>query len=316
MYKINFRAMGSQIEALIDSESDQANELLQQVPGWFEEWEQCLSRFRWDSELCQLNRRPDEPIAVSSVLWDVLQVALQAADDSHGLVTPAVLDALEAAGYDRSFELLDASNGSSLGWPESTAGLVDIAMDADKHIVMLPAGLRLDFGGSAKGWAAHQAAQRLAKTAAALVSAGGDIAATKRSGIEPTWQIGVKNPWQPEREIARLSLQEGGVATSGTDYRQWQQGDEMRSHIIDPRTNAPVESDVLSATVVAPNLMEAEMAAKTSLLLGSEQGIQWLDARPQLAGLLATQNGRILYSNNIEPYLVEENERIILVENL
>ena len=49
-------------------------------------------------------------------------------------------------------------------------------------------------------------------------------------------------------------------------------GDKLFSHIIDPRTNAPVESDVLSATVIAPNLMEAEMVSKTCLILGSEQG--------------------------------------------
>jgi thiamine biosynthesis lipoprotein len=106
MYKIHFRAMGSEVEALIDSESERARMLLQQVPDWFEEWEQRLSRFRWDSELSQLNRRQGEAVNVSPVLWDVLQIALEAAEDSRGLVTPAVLDALEAAGYDRSFELL------------------------------------------------------------------------------------------------------------------------------------------------------------------------------------------------------------------
>ncbi len=319
MYKINFRAMGSEVEALVDSESEQARMLLEQVPVWFEEWEQHLSRFRWDSELSYLNRKQGEAVAVSSVLWDVLQVALEAAEDSRGLVTPAVLDALEAAGYDRSFELL-ANSSSRLGahFPSinAAANLDEIALDPDEHKVLLPEGLRLDLGGSAKGWAAHQAARRLAEYAPALVSAGGDIALTPRRGQDQFWQIGIKDPFNPQAESARISLHEGGTATSGTDHRQWEQGGEWRTHIIDPRSNAPVQSDVLSATVIAPNLMEAEIAAKTCLILGSEQGMQWLNQRSGNAGLFVLQNGIIALSNHMETYLVKENERNILVESI
>ena len=229
-----------------------------------------------------------------------------------------MLDALEAAGYDRSFELLDKTNSSRLGASFSfdkpkPRSLDEIALDPDEHKVLLPEGLRLDLGGSAKGWAAHQAARRLAEYAPALVSAGGDIAITPRSGQAQNWQIGIKDPFHAEAEIARISLRAGGVATSGTDHRHWEQGGEWRTHIIDPRSSAPVESDVLSATVIAPNLMEAEMAAKTCLILGSEQGAQWLNTRSGNAGLFVLQNGIIALSNNMENYMVKENERNILV---
>jgi len=319
MYKIRFRAMGSAIEALIDSETEQAHKLLLQVPVWFEEWEQHLSRFRWESELSKLNRSQGEAVPVSPVFWDVLQIALEGAEDSNGLVTPAVLDALEAAGYDRSFELLsNTSHTWEYPLPSVNAftNLDDIALDPDEHKVLLPQGLRLDFGGSAKGWAAHKAARRLAEYAPALVSAGGDIALTPRCEQNQLWQIGIKDPFNPETEIARISLREGGVATSATDHRHWEQGGEWCTHIIDPRSNAPVESNVLSATVVAPNLMEAEMASKACLILGSEQGMQWLNKRSGNAGLFVLQNGIIALSNNMEAYLVKENERNILVESI
>jgi len=299
--------MGSLVESLIDDESEQAHSLLQQVPVWFEEWEQRLSRFRWDSELSQLNRLPGENIAVSEDLWDVLLVALQAAEDSRGLVTPTILDVLETAGYDRSFELL-GKPGNSLNFYNpalAAAGdLTNIVLNPEKHEVMLTEGIRLDFGGSAKGWAAHQAAQRLASCAPALVSAGGDIALTPRKHPEEEWQVGIKNPLQGELEIARIRLRTGGVATSGTDHRFWEKDGEWFSHIIDPRTNAPVESDILSATVIAPNLMEAEMVSKTCLILGSEQGIHWLNQREGAAGLFVLQNGETVLSKKMASYLV------------
>src|SRR5919199_5046448 len=102
-----FRAMGSNMMALLQSGAPFAGEALARVPRWFEGWEQQLSRFRSDSELSQLNYSAGHPVGASPELLEVLQLALEAADETAGLVTPAVLGAVEAAGYDRSFEALD-----------------------------------------------------------------------------------------------------------------------------------------------------------------------------------------------------------------
>src|SRR5512143_3570474 len=104
--QISFRAMGCQILAISDAPVPRARPKLQHVPEWFEGWEQSLSRFRENSELSQLNRTHGVPTPVSQTLWSVLQLALRAEAQSGGLVTPAVLEALEQAGYDRSFDTL------------------------------------------------------------------------------------------------------------------------------------------------------------------------------------------------------------------
>src|SRR6476469_3528208 len=90
-----FRAMGSQMLAAVESYDPQARSLLAEVPGWFAAWEQTLSRFKEDSELSQLNRagRGLLPVPVSDTFWTVLQLALQAAHYTGGLVTPTVLNA-------------------------------------------------------------------------------------------------------------------------------------------------------------------------------------------------------------------------------
>ena len=104
MKRIEFRAMGSRMLALLDSTASQADETLARLPAWFEEWEQALSRFRPGNELDLLNRSAGRPMSVSRTLWEVFQAACTAEKFTGGLVIPTVLDALVGAGYDRTFE--------------------------------------------------------------------------------------------------------------------------------------------------------------------------------------------------------------------
>lgn len=304
-----FRAMGSQIVVLLDVEAaPEAAVLLGAVPGWFAEWEQCLSRFRPDSELAHLNRKAGQWVPVSPVLWDVLQHALAAARASAGLVTPALLDALETAGYDRSFEYLlpagaSAPQPATIGsWHNPDDDWQAIELDPRTHSIRVPADVHLDLGGIAKGWAAQQALQRLAVHGPVLVNVGGDIAVSgpRRDGTR--WPIGVMDPLAPARHLDVLMLAGGGLATSGRDYRRWQLNGAGRHHILDPRTRQPAATDVLSATIIAPSACEAEMAAKVTLILGSGAGLDWLEERPALAGLLVLEDGTVVASHRLPDY--------------
>ncbi len=95
----------------------------------------------------------------------------------------------------------------------------------------------------------------------------------------------------------------GGVATSGRDYRRWQRDGAWQHHILDPRTGQPAATDVLSATVIAPTAREAEAAAKAALILGSREGLEWLETHPAFAGLLILEDSRMRYSHRLYKYL-------------
>lgn len=301
MEQIHFRAMGCQMMAALDCDAPGAADYLDRVPLWFEEWEQCLSRFREDSELTRLNARPGEWVRVSETLWQVVRLAVGAAEQSSGLVTPTLLHALEAVGYDRTFE--DRLANLERGQPTQVGSAVScrdfnrprpdwraIRFDAKARAVFLPHGMRLDLGGVAKGWAADRVVERLSEYGPALMDAGGDLAANGRRRNGQGWCVGVANPAAPAESLALVMLGKTGVATSGRDYRRWQVNGVWQHHILDPRTDLPAQSDVLAATIVAPNAAEAEIAAKVVLILGSRVGIEWLEARPDFAGLLVVEN--------------------------
>lgn len=307
MQRFEFHAMGCQMLAVVDSDDASASEALTQAPIWFAEWEAALSRFRDDSELSALHRADGKPIRVSATMWLVIEAARRAARESDGLVTPTLLDALQAAGYDRSFESLELSAVSASA--AATNPISDwraIERDASTRTVRLPRGMRLDFGGVAKGWAANQAARRLSAIAPALVDAGGDIAISAARVNGETWPIAVADPFNSESDLELLMVRHGGIATSGRDYRRWQRNGKWQHHIIDPRIGAPAVTDVLSATVIAPTVTKAEVAAKVALILGSQNGLKWIEARRELAGLLVLEDGRVVRSQRLGEYVWSE----------
>jgi FAD:protein FMN transferase len=298
MQQIIFRAMGSQILALLDTDDPKAEDWLADVPKWFAEWELVLSRFRAESELSQLNKQAGSPVQVSPTLWSALQAALQAAQLSDGLVSPLVGAALEALGYDRDFDELASQQSDSAAQPPAPlADYRSIKLNPTSHTITLPAHAHLDLGGTAKGWAADQAMHRLAKHGRALVDAGGDIAVSGSRSDGTPWPIGVIDPHETRRHLDLLLIDMGGLATSGRDYRRWRQQHFERHHLIDPRTQQPAITDVLTATVIAPTLLEAETAAKTALILGSHTGMGWIEAHATYAALMVLEDGTVRRSS-------------------
>lgn len=315
MLKISFHAMGCEMAAFIDCESQPAAVALGKVPGWFEEWEQVLSRFRPDSELSQLNATAGQPFHASPILWRVMKASLWAANWTGGLVVPTMLQAIQAAGYDRSFEMLGYadpkpnafwSSTPLSGDPEPLEAWQNIQLNEQDRTIALPAGARIDLGGVAKGWAARQAAQLLKNYGPALVDASGDIAVTGPCANSLPWTVDVADPLGIQDHLCQVMANRCGIATSGVNYRHWLKDGIWKHHIIDPRTGEPAQTDIISATVIASEVIQAEAAAKTVMILGSRSGKAWLEGQPALAGLLVCADGRMLYSQNFTRYIRRE----------
>lgn len=301
MEQLEFRAMGCQILTVIDKEGSSVTSVLHHVPGWFADWEQCLSRFNPDSELSRLNEDAGFWVPLSDTLWAVLLAAIQAARQSDGIVTPTLLDAVQAAGYTQDFAL-GAGHAPCPTPPAHIPDWTMINLDERHHAVRLPDGLHIDLGGIAKGWAADHAAQCLSAHGPTLVDAGGDIAVSGPMANGQPWTIGIANPLDPSSSLGLLLLSCGGVATSGRDYRRWKVGDTWNHHIIDPRTGQPAVTDVLTATAIAPSAQEAEMTAKLLVILGAE-GLSKLDQWQGYAGMIFYEDGTQLTSSSWDHYI-------------
>jgi thiamine biosynthesis lipoprotein ApbE len=260
--------------------------------------DQACSRFREDSELSHLNARAGRRVKVGPLLLEALKVALRAAELTDGDVDPTVGRALELAGYDRDWRLLDAAAGE----PEHRAAVVArvragwraIELDRAGSTVLFPAGIRLDLGASAKAWAADRGAAAAARAGdcAALVGIGGDFAA---SGASPAggWRIHVTDDHRsdPSAPGQTVSIRSGGLATSSTAVRCWSHDGSTMHHIIDPATQAPVRETWRTVSVAAASCTDANIAT-TAALVRAAAAPAWL-AGLGLPARLVDRRGRV-----------------------
>jgi thiamine biosynthesis lipoprotein len=149
--------------------------------------------------------------------------------------------------------------------------------------------MQIDLSGLAKGWAAQQAADRLSKIGACLVDVGGAIVARGAPDDSGGWLVSIHKPDRPGI-LYTLLLTDSAVATSGADYRHWIR-DSKLYQLKDSHVGRSGNSDILSATVVAPDAIQAETWANAARISGK---------LPQFPTVLVRQGGSVVCNPEIE----------------
>jgi thiamine biosynthesis lipoprotein len=259
-----------------------------------ERLEALWSRFRPTSELARLNR-DGRASDLDPDTFALLAGALDAWRLTDARFDPTVLDALVAAGYDRSFEeLATAGPHRHDPPPDLPPGPVGIELDADRRAVTLPAGVHLDLGGIGKGRAADLVSARLLGQglAGACVNLGGDV---RMRGAAPdgAWVVAVEDPFDAAADLTCVVLEDGAVATSSRTRRRWQHEGVEAHHLIDPATGRPAARGIAAVTVVAADAQWAEVLAKAAFVAGREEGLDLITGAGA-AGLIVTDEHDVL----------------------
>ncbi len=139
--------------------------------------------------------------------------------------------------------------------------------------------------GLVKGWAIGRAGLLLAALddCDVAIDAGGDVLVRCAVQDGTPWRIGIEDPRDRTQVLATVELHDGAVATSGTAARG--------THIVDPFTKAPVES-VLSATVIGPSIVWADVWATTAVARGIG-AVEWTGSLHGTSGMVVLADGTV-----------------------
>lgn len=276
-----------------------------------------------ESELSRLNARTGAgPVEVSPELFAVLERALEMSALTEGALDVTVGPLVEVW---KAAAKLDAPPGeAAVAEALERVGWQEIVLDKTRRTVALPAGMRIDLGALAKGYAVDRGVDALRKRdiRSFLIEAGGDLYV---SGPFPgpsarPWKVGIQSPFEPDPEnlIGGLLLSDRAAATSGHYYRYSTIRGKRYSHIIDPHTGRPVEDAIASATVIAPTCLDADALATALSVLGVEYAQTLIDrvnkGRPDrpFAALVITGDAErhaFLMTDSLAQYQMRASDR-------
>ncbi len=262
-----FHAMATPCEVRVETEdASVAADAGAAVEAEARRIESKFSRYRDDSMVGRINAAAGNAIEVDAETAHLLDFADTCFEISDGLfdVTSGVLRRIwrfDAAGRYASDAEIEALR-PHIGWDKVSWRC---------PMLLLPAGMEIDFGGLAKEYAVDTALALLRRVtdAPALVNFGGDLRVTGPKRSREPWKVAIESVEQGGKLAGLLELSHGALATSG-DARRFFLKDGVRyGHILDPRTLRPVAGAPRSVTVAASTCIAAGMISTVAMLNGS-----------------------------------------------
>ena len=277
-YRKTTVAMGSVVtHTVYDSSAPNAQQAAEQASNEIAALESRISCKRADSEISALNRSNGALTAVSADTHALLQTALQVQQDTDGRYNICT----------RPLTLLWDFDAAEFALPNESALQAACAAVAetictltDQGVTLTPSGGGIDLGSVGKGAACDAAVAVYAarNCSAAIVAVGGSIGLYGRKPGSDSWLIGIRDPnSSAAAQLGTLRLSGGFISTSGTYEKTREINGVSYHHLLDPIDGMPIETDLVSATVVCSNGALSDILATACVLLGREDGCALLD---------------------------------------
>ena len=161
---------------------------------------------------------------------------------------------------------------------------------------------KIDPSGIVKGWAIWQAAQLLKQKGFKnfYVDAGGDVQVYGKNAQGNSWIVGIKNPFNEKQIVKAIALENKGIATSGTYIRG--------QHVYDPKHPDKKLTDIVSLTIIGPNVYEADRFATAAFAM-QKDGIYFIEQLFGFEGYMIDNKGIATYTKHFDDYILPSNQR-------
>ncbi len=291
LFRRTMPAMGTIVEvAVVHRDPRYAQAAIDAALARMAAVERVMTRFDPRSDVGRANlSAAREAVLVTPATARVIAAALEWAHASDGAFDPCI---------GRVIELWDVEHRHEPPQSRAVRRLAGRAfyraMDLDAFrghpaVRFSDPDMQLDLGGIAKGYAVDEAVVTLRDwgITQAFVAAGGDLYAMGESDHGGPWQVGVRDPKDPDRVMATLALSDGAVATSGDYFRYFDYQGRRYHHLLDPATAAPRLTPEHSVSVAAATCMTADGAATTVFGMPLERAVRVLHVRAPGARLVS-----------------------------
>ena len=292
--------MGTEISVHLWHES--AEDGLAAVEDAFDEVtriEELMSTYIESSEISEINRAAAEaPVAADD---ELIQLILRSLDIS--MLTRGAFDiTYDSVGQYYDFRERQRPDAETI---EQELKRIDYRLvEVDRlagTVKFLAAGVRINLGGIAKGYAVERAVSLLRSRGIqhGIVTAGGDSRLLGDRRGQP-FMVGIRDPRKDDEVALTIPLEDEAISTSGDYERYFEEDGQRYHHIIEPATGLPA-SGVHSATIIGPDAVLTDALSTSVFVLGVDQGLTLISTLPDYEGIVIDADGRLFYSDGLRP---------------
>lgn len=291
VYLIEGEAQGSTYHIKYIAERDE--NLKPAIDSILEVIDCSMSTYRPDSAISKINQG-DTTVVVDEHFRKVFEASQQIWQESEGLFDPTVGVLVNAWGFGKQkISEADLPTDKKIDSLTKYVGFDKVALTEKNLIKKRYTEILFDFNAIAQGYTSDVVANYLSTRGIKnyIVEIAGEMYLKGKNTVEDkSWTIGVENPLKPldDRDlVATIQFTNQGLATSGNYRKVWIDSNGRKYvHSINPITGRATQSDVLSATVVAPSTMLADGYATMFMVMGLAKSKAFLEKHPDLAVLL------------------------------
>jgi FAD:protein FMN transferase len=306
------KTMGTTYHIIILADSGQSTKGIQEkIDQKLEDINQSMSTYRPDSQISRFNalKKANEKFAVSEDFLEVLLVSRTVFQLTDGAWDGTVNPLVNLWGFTSEKLPSNLPDKNKINKILPQIGFDKIIISNDGYILKKNPEILLDLASIAKGHGVDRVSELLLNSGFKnfIVEIGGDLFAQGKNKEGVPWRAGINTPDKnaPFDEVYKvITLSDMAMATSG-DYRNLIEIDGQRyPHIIDPKTGYPVQTQVVSATIIAQTCTFADGLATAAMVMGPEKSIDLINRLKNVEGLIIVRNSDGSFTDHFSEALI------------
>ena len=269
-------------------------QLLQhQVDSLLIEVNNIFSNYIDSSEINNINRHlSTKSMNISPVMAEVMGTAIMIYELSGGKFDITIKPLMDIWGFGEDYDTSQFPSDKLIKKTKEYVGFEKLLL---KNNTLKKSNdfLQIDLNAIAKGWGVDKVAEIIHKNGfnSYMVEIGGEIAVSGKNKHNENWEIGIPVPDYLQSELyTTINLSNLSVATSGSYNNYFNFEGVNYSHIIDPESGYPIKHDLVSATIVTQSCAFADAIATTVMVMGFNEGLNWVQTLPDVECLLIGRN--------------------------
>jgi thiamine biosynthesis lipoprotein len=295
--------LGTLVEIQVkDKDKEKAGSSIEKAFEEIKRIDELFSTYNEDSPVWKINHNQDTLINVDPEIFSLMVLCDSIYNFTYGCFDVSLNKLLTTWGFDGDDPSLPAEDKLSSALLNSGWNNIKLLED---NLIKRVAGIELNFGAIAKGYAVDKAISVLKEDQinSALINAGGEI-----KTIWDDWVIGIQHPRNQNQIIEKVDPGEMSVATSGDYEKYFELNGKRYHHILNPKTGYPADG-LISVTVLNKSCTIADALATAVFVLGQVKGLRLIENLPETEVMIIDKQMIKSYSSGFENLILERTQK-------